>query len=178
MKLLWGKAEIDHASSLFYFNKGNRIQKLMHQLKYKGQEKLGEELGEIMGKELLNEETYKNIDGIIPVPLHASKLRVRGYNQCDPIAKGLARILKTAIYYDVVIRSRANVSQTLKNHFERHENVDELFEVKKPELLNNRKILLIDDVITTGSTLASCAKSINQCSNSKLLVSTLAIADY
>lgn len=178
MKLLWGKAEVQHASSIFYFNKGNRMQKLMHQLKYKGQEKLGEELGEIMGQELLKEKSYQDIDGIIPIPLHISKYRIRGYNQCDSLAKGLSKVLKTELITEAVIRNRANISQTLKNHFERHVNVEELFEVKKPELIDNRKILLIDDVITTGSTLASCAKAINRSSNSKLMVATLAIADY
>tara|TARA_B100000508_G_scaffold141074_1_gene145952 strand:+ start:9524 stop:10204 length:681 start_codon:yes stop_codon:yes gene_type:complete len=174
VKLLWGKAHIEHASSAFYFKKGNRIQKLMHQLKYKGKKELGEELGALMARELKCSTIYNKIDAIIPLPLHKSKLRLRGYNQCDPIAKGLSEQLRVDVLNHSVKRKHANTSQTNKGHYERHKNVENIFEVCNPKELNGRNILLIDDVITTGSTIAACARAINKISSAKVYVSTLA----
>lgn len=174
--LLWGKVEVEHASSVFYFRKGNVIQKLMHQLKYKGQQQAGIELGVLMATELKKSDLYKNIDLVVPVPLHASKKRLRGYNQCDSIANGIAKTLNIEVKTNAVKRTRANATQTRKGHFDRHENVKSLFQVVDKSALNNKQVLLIDDVITTGSTLASCANSINKSTTAKLFVSTLAVA--
>lgn len=176
MKLMWGKAMVEHASSSYYFKKGNRIQKLMHQLKYKGKEELGEELGKMMALELKKSSIYEKIDGIIPLPLHLSKKRLRGYNQCDSLAIGIAENLKIEIFPTAIMRIKANISQTKKGYFERHENVNDIFKVCEPEKLNGKNILLIDDVITTGSTLAACAKTLNDHTSARLFISTLAVA--
>jgi ComF family protein len=174
--LLWGKAQIEHASAAYYFKKGNRVQKLMHQLKYKGKEELGVELGILMGNELHNSEIYKGIDYVIPVPLHPSKKRLRGYNQCDSIAQGLAEALNIEVDAEGIKRSRFNTTQTRKSHYERHKNVEGLFEVSRPEKYSQKTVLLVDDVITTGSTLASMARKLNEVTDCKVLVSTLAVA--
>lgn len=174
--LLWGKAQIVHASSAFYFKKGNRVQKLMHQLKYKGKEELGVELGTLMGSELSQSEIYDEVDFVIPVPLHPSKKRLRGYNQCDSIAYGLSEFMGIEVDTEGIKRRRFNSTQTKKGHYERHKNVENLFEVACPEKYSQKTILLVDDVITTGSTLASLAKRLNEVSDCKILVSTLAIA--
>jgi ComF family protein len=176
LNLLWGKAKVIHASSTYYFKKGNHIQKLMHQLKYKGKEDLGIELGKLMAKELLKSKTYSNIDWVIPVPLHPAKKRLRGYNQCDSIAYGLAEEMNCDAVLDLVSRSRHSDSQTRKGHYERHVNVLDLFRIKKPERFNQKKLLVIDDVITTGSTMASLVSTINNKTDAQVLVSSLAIA--
>ena len=176
MKLLWGKAEFSHASSCFYFRKKGKMQKLIHALKYKGNTKLGVELGKLMSKELMLSSAYKKIDLIVPLPLHPSKKMLRGYNQCDFLAEGISELMEKPVEYNGLRRIVATSSQTKKDHFERHRNVDQIFEIEKPEKFKNRTVLLVDDVITTGSTLASCAHELNKIENCKTIICTTAIA--
>lgn len=176
MKLLWGKAEFKHASSCFYFRKKSRVQKLIHALKYKGNTEVGVELGKLMANELQKSPAYESIDLILPVPLHPSKKLLRGYNQCDFIAEGLAQEFGVEVNYGAIIRTQATETQTKKGHFERHQNVSSIFKVNDKEGLQSKNILLIDDVITTGSTLASCAQQVFLETNNKPLISTVALA--
>lgn len=177
MRLLQGKCDIEHGFSFYYFKTGNTVQDLMHALKYKGIIKVGEEFGQIIGQHLLRNKRYKSIDYVIPLPLHISKKRLRGYNQCDSIAQSIASKLNTAFENKMVIRIKATASQTTKSHFERHENADKIFKNKRPEIFENKSVLLIDDVITTGSTLSSLAAEFNTIPNCKVYVGTIAIAN-
>lgn len=176
MKLLEGKCEIEHAFSFYYFKSGNRIQQLMHALKYKGVTKVGEEFGLIIGHKLSKNTTYKHIDFVVPLPLHVSKKRLRGFNQCDPIASGIATQLNCTLINKGVKRVKATVSQTKKSHYDRHLNADKIFKIENPAKFEGKQVLLIDDVITTGSTLSSLVQEFNRIKRCSVYVGTVAIA--
>lgn len=138
-------------------NKAN-IMNLIYSLKYSGLYKLGPDLGKLLGEVVL-ENSYMDYDLIIPVPLHNARLRERGYNQSDYIAKGVSKILDVKVERNVLYRKRNNVSQTTLTGSKRIENVKDLFAVRNSELekVSGKNILLIDDVFTTGSTLSQAA---------------------
>jgi ComF family protein len=126
-----------------------------------------------MGTELYESEFYQNIDCIIPVPLHKNREANRGYNQSEWIAKGLGVILNAEVETRNLIRTVATETQTRKTRFERWENVERIFKVQQPERLENKHVLLIDDIITTGSTLEACASILLQIEGVRVSVAAL-----
>jgi ComF family protein len=164
-KLFWGKADINRACSLFYFRKGSDYRPMIHKLKYKGKYTIGLRLGEELGICLENSALYKDISMLVPVPLHPAKERMRGYNQSELIARGISNIMNRPIEKRNLIRTKYTETQTHKSAAERWENVQSVFDVRNTLRLNGEHILLIDDVITTGATIESCALTIlNNCS--------------
>jgi ComF family protein len=174
----WGRVKIEHAASYFYFRKGSRYQKIIHYLKYKGLKELGEEVGKHFGYDLAEAENFSEIDVIIPIPLHPKKLKKRGYNQSEWIAKGLSSGLKKPVDNNNLIRVVETSTQTKKSRFERWKNVEGIFKVQQPDLLKNKHVLLVDDVVTTGSTLEACAVELLKIPEIKISIATLAYADY
>jgi len=174
-KLFWGRTNIQNATSFFYFNKGSNYQKLIHKLKYKAKTEIGFEMGKIFGTELKSSK-FNEIDIIVPVPLHKIKFRKRGFNQCDFIARGISEILKKPVDYKCCYRKIFTDSQTKKSRYERWENVDDIFDVNNPEIFTGKHILLVDDVVTTGSTLEACANALLKINDTRISVATLAIA--
>jgi ComF family protein len=175
-KQFWGKVPVFSATALYYFNKGERVQHLVHRLKYRGEKEVGSLSGRILGADLLNSERFQTVDSIVPVPLHASKLRIRGFNQSDFIAAGLAEAMGTCHYPDFLIRQKATSTQTRKSRFSRFENVDRVFALNPSYPLIPHHFLLVDDVITTGSTLASCAETLLEIPGAKVSIATIAYA--
>ena len=174
-QIFWGRATVEHATAGYFFRKGNRIQKLVHQVKYKGQKEMGAMLGREMGKSLC-ESSFSGVDLIVPVPLHPQKFRKRGYNQSEWIARGVAEILDKPLDIQTLVRRFFTDTQTRKKRFDRWENVDSGFELANPETFSGRHILLIDDVITTGATLEACIHAVLTAPESKVSVATLAFA--
>lgn len=172
-KLFWAKVPVERASSFLYFTKGGIVQAMIHQLKYKGKTEVGDLLGMLFAKELI-ETDYSGVEVIVPVPLHASKKKKRGYNQCDHIAYGMARELGKPTQVAAVSRVRANETQTRKGVYERWINVRELFRVEEPQHIEGKHVLLVDDVVTTGSTLEACAGALLQVPGTKVSIATLA----
>ncbi len=154
-RLFWGRARVEAASAYLYFNKGNRVQRLVHQLKYKGRKDIGIWLGTQYGFELCKSPLFSNLDAIIPVPLHRKRYMQRGYNQSEQFAAGLGEPLNLPVENHLLFRSRATETQTRKSRFSRYQNVHHIFEVRDPEHFRGKHLLLVDDVITTGSTLES-----------------------
>ena len=175
-KLFWGRININAAASLYLYTKGGKVQNLVHSLKYRGQTEIGKVVGEMYGYELQKSEDFKNIDFIIPVPLHKKKLRKRGYNQSDFFALGLSKSLGVTVDRDNIIRKEDSSTQTKRSRYARWENVNNLFEILDSAKLGNKHILLVDDVITTGSTLEACASEILKIPNTKVSVATIAYA--
>ena len=155
-----GLIDFEHVLVYLYFQKEGVVQKLMHELKYNHKPELGELLGRWYGAELKDGGYETKFDIVVPVPLHKSKLRSRGYNQSEHFGIGLAQALNIECVPNGLIRNRANETQTRKNRQERWENVDALFSVYEPSLIEGKKVLLVDDVLTTGSTLLSCGEAL------------------
>jgi len=172
----WGKINIQHATSFYYFNKEGRLQQILHALKYRKQFDVGILLGQKMGVDLLYADWIKNIDLIIPIPLSKEKMRTRGYNQSESIALGLSVVLNIPVQTNTVIRVKNTASQTNKNIAERMENVKDAFAVEDVEKLKNKHVLLIDDVLTTGATLEACARELHTIENCKISIATIAYA--
>lgn len=175
-KLFWGRLPVLSATSMLYFKKETKVQNMMHQLKYNGRTDLGEELGRLLGVKLKNSTLFSSIDTIIPVPLHPKKLKLRGYNQSEHIAKGLARELSISVNTTALSREKATESQTKKARYKRFENMQEVFVVNKKYEIVNSHVLLIDDVITTGSTLEACGNALIAQGVKNLSIATIAFA--
>lgn len=175
-RLFYGRVQIEYATSFFYFSKGSKYQSLLHNLKYKGMKELGEEIGKNFGIDLLQSPEFSSVDVICPVPLHPSKEKKRGYNQSWWIASGLAKQMNKEFSDNNLKRITATETQTRKSRFARWQNVEGIFELSDPGDFSGKHILLIDDVITTGSTLEACAQSILSKTNARVSIATLATA--
>jgi ComF family protein len=173
----WGKVDIEAAYSLYYFAKGGKVQNLMHHFKYKGMQRIGNILGNIAGDQLKQNKKFATIDYIIPVPLHKSRLKQRGYNQSKCFADGLAEKLLAEVNGNNLVRIRATETQTHKSRFLRFENMQEVFKVTHAEELVNTHVLLVDDIVTTGSTLEACAIELLKIPGLKLSIATIAYAE-
>ncbi|MBL0340204.1 MAG: ComF family protein [Bacteroidetes bacterium] len=175
-KQFWGKIPVFSATALYYFNKGERVQHLIHRLKYRGEKEVGALAGRILGNDLKSSERFGTVNAIIPVPLHSSKLRIRGFNQSDFLASGLAEAMNATFYADFLIRQKATSTQTRKSRYSRFENVDKVFALNPSYPIAPYHFLLVDDVITTGSTLTSCAETLLEIPGSKVSIATIAYA--
>ena len=173
-KVFWGRVEIEMATSFYLFSKKSRVQRLLHHLKYKGVKEVGFVVGKLFGYELKETIYFKNIDFIVPVPLHENKLKKRGYNQSEWIAIGLAEAMNVPININSLYRKQDSQTQTKKSRYKRWENVGDIFWVSDNEL-NGKRVLLVDDVVTTGATIEACAQVLLQ-QNCKILVATIAYA--
>lgn len=171
-----GAIDVKYAFSFLKFIKGGLTQRLIHQLKYEGNEDIGELLGKLYGMALRNAHFHDKFDLILPVPLHKNKLRQRGYNQCDAIVRGLSESVGIEFNTSILVRKIENVSQTkTQGKLERRENVDGIFDVIDQSILGGKNILLVDDVLTTGATLESCAQPILASNCKSLSIATIAI---
>lgn len=169
-QLLAGRFPFVRAASYMHFVKGGSLQQIVHELKYNNNPKIGIWLGEICGKDLSGTFFLKTVDCIVPVPLHNKRERKRGYNQSLLIAEGLSAQTNIPILNNNVIRIVNNKSQTTKSKSERLSNVSGIFEIKDISKFENKHILLVDDLITTGATLEECAKTILKADNSKISI--------
>jgi ComF family protein len=176
-KQFWGRINVHGAYALYYFTKGGKIQNLMHQFKYNGVKQIGNLLGVIAGEQLAKSGKFAHVDYIIPVPLHKKRLQERGYNQSACFAEGLAEKLQAAVEIDNLVRVIATETQTHKSRFARFENMQEVFVVNNPDKLVKKHVLLVDDVITTGSTLEACGTKLLEIPGLTLSIATIAYAE-
>lgn len=174
-QLFWGRTKIEYATGYFHFNKGSQYQHMMHKFKYHGNKEIGYVLGKTFGNQL-RKSAFNQVDVIIPVPLHKSKLKKRGYNQSEWLGMGLSEALQVPIDTKSFIRSVATETQTKKSRFERWKNVENIFKITDRKVLENKHILVVDDVVTTGSTLEACANVLLELKNTKVSIATLAVA--
>jgi ComF family protein len=174
-QLFWGRVRIIHATSFFFFFKGSIYQKLIHKLKYEGRMDIAYQLGRLFGAEL-KATFFSEADYVIAVPLHPQRQRKRGYNQSEVIAMGISDILQIKLVKGNLIRNKSTSTQTRKNRFERFLNMDGSFELREPNSLYGKKLILVDDVVTTGSTLEACAQVLLDSGCSDLGILTLGVA--
>lgn len=145
-------------------------------LKYKGKKEIGTLLGALFAAELRYADWIKSIDCIVALPLHKKRERQRGYNQTAVFARGLADALGIPLLENAVIRTKFTESQTKRSRIERIENVADVFKVTDKKSLSNKHILLVDDVLTTGATLESCALELLKTTDVKVSIATIAVA--
>jgi ComF family protein len=173
IRRFWGRVSIESAASFAFFDKGEAIQHILHSLKYAGNKEVGIFLGELYGNLLKQAPLFTACQAIIPVPLHRKKIRSRGYNQSNLLAEGLSKAMGIPFYTDFIERTIATSTQTQKSRYERFENVENVFQLKGKQV-KEKHFLLVDDVITTGSTLESCARCVAQYGDVKMSIATIA----
>lgn len=174
---LWGRFQFVQAVSYLYFQKGGKVQSIMHQLKYNNSPQTGFRIGELYGYDLKRSASWQEPDLIIPVPLHSKKQKKRGYNQSEHIANGLASVLNIPVILNNLQRSADTSTQTRKSRFARYENLKQAFISSNPKALNQKHILLVDDVITTGATLEACSLALLQIEGVRISIATIAFAE-
>ena len=173
-KNFWGRCIIERAAAYSYYRQGSKIQKLIHRLKYKGIKPVGIFLGKLYGTSLNESGFFDGIDLICPVPLHRSKLRRRGFNQSAVICDGLAMVSGLLHYPDGLRRKVRTATQTRRSRIGRWQNVEGSVEVADPQIFTGKHILLVDDVITTGSTIEACVNALKEIEGVRVSVVAMA----
>ncbi|MEM7383060.1 MAG: ComF family protein [Bacteroidota bacterium] len=173
----YGRVPTTYVVAWGRYRKGNAVQKLVHQLKYKNKPAIGEALGKRYGLILSKMQWSRSFDWIVPVPLHARKLRQRGYNQSDYFARGLSASLAIPWHSQCLKRSKETDTQIQKGRIARLHNLAHAFDVTDSSIVQGKHILLVDDVITTGATLEACALSLLAVSASKISMAAIGVAE-
>ena len=174
-RIFYGRTDIKKASAFLYFSDEGIVKNLIHNLKYRGQQEIGVFLGDWYGRSLAEKGELSDLDAVIPVPLHRKKLKKRGYNQVDLFASRLAEHLKTPYLPDILLKSSNTRTQTRKGRIYRWQNSNELYKLRDPKTIENKHILLVDDVITTGSTIEACTRAIQKSPGVTVSVATMAV---
>lgn len=172
--LFFGKIKVEKIVALIYFNRNGLGQELVHHLKYKNRQDIGVFIADYFADMIKEKIDIRNVDFIVPVPLHKIRLRERGYNQVTTFGKTLSDVLKVPYCPNNLIRIKANKSQTKKKRYTRFKDAQDLFEIKDLKLFENKHVLLIDDVVTTGATLLSCCNTLYQTKNINISIVTIA----
>lgn len=172
-KIFYGRVPIQNATALLYFSKKGIVQEMMHNLKYRNQQKIGALLGNLLGEEMVLSKRFSNIDFIIPVPLHQKKLKKRGYNQVTSFGQSVANQIKIPFKEDILYKISNTKTQTKKLRLDRWINAEELFIVKQPKELENKHILIVDDIVTTGATLEACSKAFEKINNLQISIACI-----
>lgn len=174
-RIFYGRIPIKKAASFLVFSKNGVVMNLLHHLKYKNQEQIGGFLGEWCGAEIKKEATLKEVDMVIPVPLHPRKRKKRGYNQVSLFAQKIAMTIGSNYRDDILVRTVNTKTQTKKDRQKRWENIKDVFDLTNKTSISNKHILLVDDVITTGATLEACATTLSKIDNVQISILSMAV---
>ena len=175
-QLFYGKLRVEKAAGYFYFSKGSDYRLLIHRIKYNGEKECGRYLGQLFVRENRDSRFFDGIDCVVPVPLHPRKKRMRGYNQSEWIARGIAEELNIPLVDDVLISRTHRVSQTRKGIYDRYLSTRQAFDLLPDNRLVGRHVLLVDDVVTTGATLLACGEALVKGGVTSISMATLAVA--
>jgi competence protein ComFC len=171
-RAFWGRVPVQHATALLYYQKHTIVQKLLHALKYRNRIDVADVFGSEMAQLIKGNEVLQECDALIPVPMHPSKFRTRGYNQAELLAKEVSKIVQKPMNVSLLKKESITNSQTHKGRFDRWRNSEENFVAQRTNL---RHVILVDDVITTGATLEACINALTK-ANPELKVTVLAMA--
>ncbi|WP_344815665.1 ComF family protein [Flavobacterium cheonanense] len=171
----YGRIPIEFASSLMYFHKKGIVQEMIHKLKYKGHQEIGEAIGYWYAEELKDVEELNDVDFIIPIPLHKKRFKERGYNQVTTFGEALSKSWIKSYDETILVRNVYSKTQTTKSILGRAEVVENIFGINYNESHHNKHFLLIDDVITTGSTLEACGRELLKIPGSKISIVCMAM---
>ena len=176
-RIFYGRINIKKANSFLFFTDIGIVKNIIHHLKYKNQEQIGAFLGDWFGHIIKENNHLKNIDYVIPVPLHKKKLKKRGYNQTALFAQKLAYYIDSTYSDKLLIKTANTKTQTKKSRLGRWQDNRSLYEVTNGKLLENKKILLVDDVITTGATMELCATVIKKIPGTIVFIASIAVVE-
>ena len=171
-KIFWGRTHVQAATSLFFYSQDSTMQSLLHELKYRGNQALGIQLGSLLGTALKNTSRFP-VDVLVPVPLHPSKEKSRGFNQATLICQGIAAVTGLPVCTTLLRRNAERSTQTKKDSAARWENMQGIFEATPFNEVPYKNILLIDDVITTGATLEACGQALLEAEERKLWIASV-----
>lgn len=177
-RLFWGLFPIEKATAFYYYEPKSELAEIIYSLKYRNRPEIGEHIGRIMARQLQTTGFFDGIDGLVPMPIAPRRCRQRGYNQTEEIARGISRQTGLPVYNKVVRRVQFETSQTRLNPIERRENVEHAFLLTDSLRPAHKHLLLIDDIITTGSTITACARQLQQAEDVKLSVLSIGYAKY
>ncbi|MEJ7912702.1 MAG: ComF family protein [Chitinophagaceae bacterium] len=172
-KIFWGRIALAHATAQYYYTKESLMQRLMHRFKYRGEEELGTYLGTLMGQSLAATDRFDLVDALIPLPLHPSKERKRGYNQAAILCNGIAAVIEKPVWTKIIHRQQPTETQTKKSRTERWENIKGKFQLLDAAALKGKHVLLVDDVLTTGATLEACTAVLLEAADVQVSIATL-----
>jgi len=173
-QLFRGRIGLVAATSLLYFSKQSVIRILLHQFKYEGNKKIGLYFGHRIGEAIMGSGRFQPPDLLVPLPLHARREKKRGYNQAMILCQGISAVMKTEIAEELVIRKKETQTQTFRNRIERWENISSGFELRNTDSAEDKHLLLVDDVVTTGATLEACGAELLKTKGARLSIATLA----
>lgn len=174
-KIFWGRFPIVRSSSLWWYSRGGKVAHILAGMKYYGRRQVCRHMGEILGRELQPSGFFEGVDYLLPVPLHPGRMRTRGYNQSLLLAEGISQMTGIPVCDGILRRVRNNQTQTHKSAWERQENASHLFQLAgDTRQLEGKHVMLVDDVLTTGATLTSCAEVLSEIKEIRLSIVTLA----
>ncbi|MGB3590903.1 MAG: ComF family protein [Nonlabens sp.] len=173
--LFYGRVDVIAGTSLFFYEKIGVVQQMIHQLKYKGRQEVGTLCGRWMGQLLRDDERYGQIDYVVPVPVHKQRLRQRGYNQVTKFGEEIGDALGSRFRESVLIKTRNTRKQAQLGQRQRSDETQSPYELREP-LPSGSAVLLVDDVITTGTTLSLCAKALQKIEGVQIYVATIAVS--
>jgi ComF family protein len=176
-RIFYGRINIKKANSLLFFSNQGIVKNLIHNLKYRNQEQIGAFLGDWFGQQISENNYLKKVDYVIPVPIHKKRLKKRGYNQTSLFAQRLAFHLNSSYLDNVLIKTANTKTQTKKSRLARWYDNRSLYEVTDEKILENKKILLVDDVITTGATMEICAQPLKKIKGTIVYIASMAVVE-
>jgi ComF family protein len=175
-KIFWGRVNIEAACSELYFTPESSVRSILHAIKYHGDRRTALHMGRMMGRSMKRYHPFNAVDAIVPLPLHPDRLRKRGYNQAELLALGIADEMNLPMRNDLLLRQRATATQTRRNRLDRWDNVQEAF-MSGTDDMHEARLLLVDDVVTTGATLEAASSALLKGTNRRVCIATLAWAD-
>lgn len=167
-RLFWSEPNVERVGAYAWYKSEYAVARLVHAFKYHRRPDLARLVGILMAEEHMNGDFFEDLEAIVPVPLSARRLRERGYNQSEMIARGIAEVTRLPLHADWVERTVDNPSQTTLAPSERHANVAGIFTLLRPEEAAGRGILIVDDVITLGATFTSLARTFREAPGARL----------
>jgi ComF family protein len=176
-QLFQGRCDVRNGAALLRFREGSHVQSMLHRLKYEGQREIAEVFGALAGEKIWNSGIFTRPDIIIPVPLHTSRLRRRGYNQSAVFGSALGAATNTELSDSILLKIRQNASQTGKSRQERSDNVANAYVLASTSSITGKHILLVDDVVTTGATLEACCNTLEMGQPASISIICLALAE-
>ncbi|WP_438961132.1 ComF family protein [Nonlabens sp.] len=174
-ELFFARINVEHLACLFYYEKIGAVQHIMHELKYRGKEEISTYLGKWLAAELKNQENFKEIDMVIPVPVHPKRRAKRGYNQVSKFGKELAMICEARFCESALIKTKNTINQAKLNQTKRSDETQTPYHLAET-IPEGSHVLLVDDVVTTGTTLVLCARELQKIPEVKISIATMAIS--